>query len=72
MVIKNIPTIVGSDADHVDLVDEATFASADTVDTIVGHAVETDNLSVSVDHSKLHGDLFQDVDTFFEADVVNV
>ena len=23
MVIKNIPTIVGSDADHVDLVDEA-------------------------------------------------
>ncbi len=65
MVIKNIPTIVGSDADHVDLVDEATFASADTVSTISGHEVETDD--TSLDNKAMQGGvLFEDADTFGE------
>ncbi len=65
MVIINIPTIVGSDADHVDLVDEATFASADTVSTISGHEVETDDTTLS-NPSIQGGVLFQDADTFNE------
>ena len=68
MVIKNIPTIVGPDADHVDLVDEATFASADTVSTISGHEVETDD--TSLDNPAMQGGvLFEDADTFNEGDV---
>ena len=46
VVIKNIPTIVGSDADAVDLKDEVVLASADAQgDPIVGHDVETDDTS---------------------------
>ena len=68
MVIKNIPTIVGSDADHVDLVDEATFASADTVSTISGHEVETDD--TSLDNPSIQGGvLFEDADIFFDGSV---
>ena len=68
MVIKNIPLIVGSDADHVDLVDEATFASADTVSTISGHEVETDD--TSLDNPAMQGGiLFQDADIFNEGDL---
>ena len=68
MVIINIPKIVGSDADHVDLVDEATFASADTVSTISGHEVETDDTTLS-NPSIQGGVLFEDADTFNEGDL---
>ena len=69
MVLINIPTIVGSDADHVDLVDEATFASADTVSTISGHEVETQDTTLA-NPSIQGGVLFEDADTLNHGSII--
>lgn len=69
VTIKNIPTIVGTDADVVDLVDEVVLVSP--ADDLSTHAVTTDDSSVT-NFDTISGDLLSDIDTFFDGDVANI
>jgi hypothetical protein len=70
VVIKNIPIIVGSDADIVDLKDEAVSVSAYDTEITTSHEVNTDDTSVTDNIPRVFGDRFVDPDNFFDADVV--
>ena len=67
MVIKNIPLIVGSDADFVILVDRVPSTGfVDPTSITSGHEVETDDTSLQFPNVE-GGALFEDADTFFNS-----